>query len=67
MIFNISELTKSKYAFSGKGLCECVCVRACVCVCRLKRNKEKYRKIENNFFGSGFVYRWKVGPFSERH
>ena len=39
MIFDISELPESKYAFSKKCLCVCACAcvcaraRACVCVC----------------------------------
>ena len=37
MIFDISGLPESKFAFSRKGLCVCMCVRvyvcACVCVC----------------------------------
>ena len=32
MIFDISVLPESKYAFSNK-MCECAYVRACVCVC----------------------------------
>ena len=35
MIYDISELPKSKYEFSRKYLCmrACVCVPVCMCVC----------------------------------
>ena len=33
MIFDISEIPESKYAFSRMPVCMYVCVCACVCVC----------------------------------
>ena len=33
IIFEISELPESKYAFSKKCVCVCVCVCVCACAC----------------------------------
>ena len=55
-------------------VCVYVCGFMCVCMSgetKLERdiklkNKKNIEKSKKNYSGSGFGYRWEVGPFSER-